>query len=740
MSNQFIGLTMLVTLHSPVGAQLRGIVSSLEPGKSLTLRDVTAPASGRYFPQYTIQATEIAELVEAQNENVHIKGVPPAPIPAPQPKRFEDPAILSVGRRPTPGSRNLSNPSQWNSTSMERVDSSRTVTSRDDRVLKDITPVASLAEPLEDLHIAEVEAASVPETVILSELEADAEAEISAPPPLETKSAGKRSRRRKVPSISHEAESIPGKVGRREAARHTIRSQGPNQKTPQADDLLADPTVTLAKAKQNESKRNQQSTGRSKGWRQTPLLEPNPSFQPFATLKKSRKKGRNGQADENGWGTEDATDVQEMGDFDFAGSLAKFDKHSVFTQIQAEDGTADEDRLVSHNRLARPRPGTAGGKNLHYTENVLDSPTTTPRIQPDDWKSDADDSMLEERISQRDTGSGRASRRADSKLATKRNPSRKGSATANAAPAAPARTLSAPAAASRSAFFLVPSNQRCEPISALQMLNLETIADNDLGLTEDMMAENAGRGIAEVALSAVSGGARGLTQGKSSIIPTVVIFAGNNKSGLRSVAAARHLRNHGLNVVVCVLGLERESEFLAGLRRQLKVFRSFGGKLVNKAELLEYVTSLNAPIELIIDGLLGLTISFEELRTGDQATAYELIEFANRSKAAVLAIDVPTGIDPTTGKVNIIDGRQLYLHAKYVVCMGAPKKGLLEAMALGEGAVHGNGIGSGNEWQLFVADVGLGAAVWKKSGTRLRHGVEFDGSWVLGMRFQGNAE
>jgi hypothetical protein len=38
MSNQFIGLTMLVTLNSPPGAQLRGIVSSIEPGKSLTLR------------------------------------------------------------------------------------------------------------------------------------------------------------------------------------------------------------------------------------------------------------------------------------------------------------------------------------------------------------------------------------------------------------------------------------------------------------------------------------------------------------------------------------------------------------------------------------------------------------------------------------------------------------------------------------------------------------------------------
>jgi hypothetical protein len=39
MSNTFIGLTMLVTLSSPPGAQLRGVVSGIEPGKSLTLRN-----------------------------------------------------------------------------------------------------------------------------------------------------------------------------------------------------------------------------------------------------------------------------------------------------------------------------------------------------------------------------------------------------------------------------------------------------------------------------------------------------------------------------------------------------------------------------------------------------------------------------------------------------------------------------------------------------------------------------
>lgn len=278
------------------------------------------------------------------------------------------------------------------------------------------------------------------------------------------------------------------------------------------------------------------------------------------------------------------------------------------------------------------------------------------------------------------------------------------------------------------------------------MLNLENIADNELGLTEDMMTENAGRGIAEVAFSALNPSSNTrIPLHAQKAIPTIVIFAGNNKSGLRAAAAGRHIRNHGVNVVICVLGIERESELLVGLKRQIKVFRSFGGKVLSKTELMEFVKTLESPIELIIDGLLGLTISFEELRTGDQATAYELIEWANRSKAVVLAIDVPTGIEPTSGKVNIIDGRALYLKAGIVVAIAAPKKGLLEAMAMGEGIGDGqeglsdNGSGKGR-WKLYVVDVGMGKAVWKKAGTRVRRGVEFEGSWVVGMRYVAGVE
>jgi len=414
MSNQFIGLTMLVTLSSPPGAQLRGIVDSIEPGKSLTLRNgmnpspsipipfrhlqllifgniVTCPANGKYVPEFTINASEITELVEAVNENA-------APLPSKaKTSSFEDPAILSVGKRPTPVSvgHRPSIPGHWAGNAMEKTDSARTARERDQRALNDITPAATIVD------VSPVEIGV--EGLILEELEAEADI---------------------GPPVKEDVDLPPVKKTR--TRRHRQRKKDGAAKD-------GDPLVTPAK-----------ETTKSKGWRQTPLLEPNPSFQPFATLKKNKR--RDGRMDENGWATEDATDVQDMGDFDFAGSLAKFDKHEIFNQIQAEDSVADEDRLVAHNRLPKTKPGTAGGKNLHYTENVLDVPNGATKTRSELWKSEAGNSDLEEKTSQRGSGSGRLSRRArkaersESKLSMNRSPvSRKGSSIISVPPV---RTLS----------------------------------------------------------------------------------------------------------------------------------------------------------------------------------------------------------------------------------------------------------------------------------------------------------
>jgi enhancer of mRNA-decapping protein 3 len=146
-----------------------------------------------------------------------------------------------------------------------------------------------------------------------------------------------------------------------------------------------------------------------------------------------------------------------MGDFDFAGSLAKFDKKMVFTQIQAEDSVADEDRLVAHNRLPKPKPGTAGGKNLHYTENVLDVPHGPKDVA---WKSEAGDTDLDERSSHRDTGSGRAARRAESKLAANRRPTSRIGGSTPAAPSARAIPVSRLSSQLLLIHVTIPSHER----------------------------------------------------------------------------------------------------------------------------------------------------------------------------------------------------------------------------------------------------------------------------------------
>jgi enhancer of mRNA-decapping protein 3 len=392
---------------------------------------VTCPANGKYVPEFTINAAEIVELVEAGNENnaPDVRAPPPRATPVTQPtKTFEDPAILSVGKRPTSIIR-PSIPNQWGSTSMERIDSARTATGRDEKSLvREIpTPRPILADIMQKNGSIEKLPQQVADLVAtvskLSGLTEDQVDDAEAPALEELDGAGHI-------SFAQPVAKIQGKRYRKRRGRK------------EREDTPQDPTITVTSVKETTRSKTWKETPLldAKGWRQTPLLEPNPSFQPFSTLKK--KGRRNGKIEENGWATEDATDVQEMGDFDFEGSLAKFDKKTVFTQIQAEDTIAEGDRLVAHNRLPRAKPGTAGGKNLHPTENVLDMPNG--RVDRDAWKSEAGDSEVEERTSQRDTGSGRTSRRggrAESKLSNNRRPtSRKGSAAI--AGIQPVRTLS----------------------------------------------------------------------------------------------------------------------------------------------------------------------------------------------------------------------------------------------------------------------------------------------------------
>ena len=528
----------------------------------------------------------------------------------------------------------------------------------------------------------------------------------------------------------------------------------------------------------------QKRRGKAKGWRQTPLLEeptaetPPPrggrrGQQPQSdTLKQAtapftkqtpdhprpRRRRFREEEDQNGWATGDATDIQDLGDFDFEESLSKFDKRKVFDQIKQEDTTADEARLVSFNRLPAARPGTAGGKNLHYTENVLESPikkVTTGGGIPNIGHSSTE-SELE--ISEAKVSSERSSRRNVSRPS--RAPSRKGSALVvgdhyvsgstfvtepvgrlsrqgtdqigspkikTDSSSSRYRKSSGTAHTKNSFFRIASSNRDCPCISPLQMLELEQLATTELGLTEEMLAENAARCISETAYGLVSSE----DAAQANHRPLIVILAGNTKTGSRAIAAARHLRNHGARVILCILGLERELDLLESVQRQLKIFRSCEGQAVKQDSLMRTLRKLQAPTDLIVDALLSMHLSFDDLRTDDQAAYFQLVCWANGSEAGTLAIDVPSGIDPSSGIATTHDGSELVLNPNFIISLGAPKTGLLIAM---------ESFKTGVDPSIFVADIGIASVAWKKFGTRRKHGVDFGGEWVAALRLEKASE
>ena len=436
---------------------------------------------------------------------------------------------------------------------------------------------------------------------------------------------------------------------------------------------------------------SQQSHGPS-GWRQSPILKEAPSDSALKRTpegersshlkvpptKKTSRRGKLSRINEdpNGWATEDATDIQELGEFDFAANLSKFDKNQVFNQIRNDDTTADEDRLVSHNRL--PRPGTAGGKNLHFTENVLDSPRTNGNPA---WNSEAGESELELELSEARISSERSSKRNNSRATTRRPPSRKGSALS--APGVDEPTKSrrgslgkvrypafehsgspkprvgfpnssneAPPSASilGSSLWVFPSNIPCPYLSPLQMLELEQYAISEFGITEEILNENAGRGIAETVLSIKKRKVPDVTGHIQPALPSITILAGNNTTGARAIAAGRHLQNHGSQVYLHVLGMDRSEDLREVVENQMSSYRRGGGKMVRQNELLEKMRRARDRPHMIIDALLGMHTDFEDLRTEDQEAFLELVQSTNRHEVPVMAIDVPSGLDASTGK------------------------------------------------------------------------------------------
>jgi enhancer of mRNA-decapping protein 3 len=423
-------------------------------------------------------------------------------------------------------------------------------------------------------------------------------------------------------------------------------------------------------------KGNANGTFRGKGWRQTPILQDQPiTTSPRAKHASKKQRALELEAQNNGWATEDATDIQELGEFDFAGNLSKFDKRTVFAQIKTEDTTADDERLVSFNRTPA-RPGTYGGKNLHPTENVLDSPKIDTR-RPSILDSDTDATF--------DIESVRTAKRSISRASSKRPTHRQNSgivedpavirdvprvprslrgggytgSSSHATIGSPTPTRYTPPESPsvsqliQGAHFRIDtSNRSCPTITPGVMAAIEEVAEVEFGLSAEIMTESAGRGIAEVAMVHLTGSKR---PARETLRSVAIVFVGNHRAGARALAAARHLRGRGVRVVACILGSDRKAvELEREVRKQAETLSKLGGVVRGWNDIKAYLKRIDneAQPELVIDALLAPGKTFDGLGAEDQRAVVEMISWINKpgvGKHGIISIDMPSGLNGSTG-------------------------------------------------------------------------------------------
>jgi len=184
-----------------------------------------------------------------------------------------------------------------------------------------------------------------------------------------------------------------------------------------------------------------------------------------------------------------------------------------------------------------------------------------------------------------------------------------------------------------------------EAYTAKQVAELDRYTVEDLGVDLKQLMEVAGMRSAEAAVK-LFGNAK-----------NIAVLAGPGGNGGDALVCAKWLKLWGLNPTVY---LSHEEEKLKPVTLdQLNVWKAFGGKT-------EGVQPFPEGVDGIIDGLLGYSLE------GDpRGKSAELITWANESGAHILALDIPSGLDATTGEV-----RDPCIRATHTVVYGVMKKGL----------------------------------------------------------------
>ncbi len=194
-------------------------------------------------------------------------------------------------------------------------------------------------------------------------------------------------------------------------------------------------------------------------------------------------------------------------------------------------------------------------------------------------------------------------------------------------------------------------------VKAWQMKEIDKRAIEEYGIPGMVLMENAGIRTVEVIEEILDG-----VEGK-----TIVIIAGSGNNGGDGLVIARHLINAGGQVYTFVMGQEEELTPDTLTNYQIIKHMASNLTLLKNEEDLDKLMLALLSADLVVDSIYG--IGFKgKLNDFDSKVATMI----NWGKAPVVAVDIPSGVEADTGKVQ-----NVAVQALHTVTFGLPKVGLL---------------------------------------------------------------
>ncbi len=233
------------------------------------------------------------------------------------------------------------------------------------------------------------------------------------------------------------------------------------------------------------------------------------------------------------------------------------------------------------------------------------------------------------------------------------------------------------------------------------MREVDRLLVEEFGLQLLQVMENAGRALAELTRKTLKNDVR-----EKKI--AVLVGAGNNGGG--GMVAARHLHDWGARVTV-IAGFIKDRLKQVPLEQWKLLERAGMDLLIFSESTRTTARSRIRKSTIVLDALIGYG-----LRNNPSGFIAELIRITNESRKRVISLDLPSGLDGTTGEIG-----EPSINAVKTLTLALPKQGLRS-----EAARKKTG-------QLYVAEIGVPPVLFG----RLKIGLPpiFSRSSIVELRF-----